>query len=91
MPIAHAQGNYYIDPEGLSSLTKNNQIVFRYCNQAGLPTDEANPNGSLDSIAGICNKEGTILGMMPHPERASDAAIGVVDGLRLFGFLANNR
>ena len=75
IPIAHGEGNYYCDPETLEELKKNNQIVFRYKN---------NPNGSLDDIAGIINKQGNVLGMMPHPERAVSAIIGSEDGKRLF-------
>ncbi len=84
MPIAHGEGNYYIDEAGLASLKENNQIVFRYSNVSGSFSDETNPNGSVESIAGICNKEGNILGMMPHPERVSDPILGAVDGLKLF-------
>lgn len=75
IPIAHGEGNYYCDPETLEELKKNNQIVFRYKN---------NPNGSLDDIAGIINKQGNVLGMMPHPERAVSTIIGSEDGKRLF-------
>jgi len=74
-PIAHGEGNYYIDDEGLRELIKNNQIVFRYQN---------NPNGSVEDIAGIVNKKGNVLGMMPHPERAQDKLLGGEDGLMLF-------
>ncbi len=75
IPIAHGEGNYYCDPETLEQLKKNNQIVFRYKN---------NPNGSLEDIAGIINKQGNVLGMMPHPERAVSAILGSEDGKRLF-------
>ncbi|CDF59484.1 phosphoribosylformylglycinamidine synthase subunit PurQ [Thermobrachium celere] len=74
-PIAHGEGNYYIDDDGLKELIKNNQIVFRYQN---------NPNGSVYDIAGIVNKKGNVLGMMPHPERAQDKLLGCEDGLKLF-------
>jgi phosphoribosylformylglycinamidine synthase len=84
VPIAHGEGNYYIDEAGLASLKENNQIVFCYTNASGLCSEETNPNGSVLSIAGICNKEGNILGMMPHPERVSDPILGAVDGLKLF-------
>ena len=73
IPIAHGDGNYYIDRNGLEQLHKNDQIVFRY--------HGINPNGSIDDIAGICNKEGNVLGMMPHPERAGEELIGSADGL----------
>jgi phosphoribosylformylglycinamidine synthase len=86
MPIAHAEGNYYIESEQLDTLKNNGQIVFRYCNENGFSDREegANPNGSLDNIAGICNKEGTVLGMMPHPERAADPLLNAIDGILLF-------
>ena len=81
LPIAHAEGNYFCDPVTLASLKANSQIVFRYCAPDGSVGPAANPNGSLDSIAGICNRERNILGMMPHPERAVEAALGSTDGL----------
>jgi phosphoribosylformylglycinamidine synthase len=84
VPIAHAEGNYFIDPGGLDSLVKNRQVVFRYCGREGNITDEANPNGSLSNIAGIINKEGNVLGMMPHPERCAEASLGNEDGRRVF-------
>jgi len=84
IPIAHSEGRYYIDEAGLETLKKQNQIVFRYCNPAGKLTEESNVNGSLDSIAGICNPAGNVLGLMPHPERCSEAILGGIDGLPLF-------
>ncbi len=84
IPIAHGDGNYFATPELLRELNDNGQIVFRYCTQDGQITDSANPNGSLDNIAGIINKEGNILGMMPHPERASEEILGNTDGLYIF-------
>ena len=84
IPIAHAEGNYYIDDVGLSSLKDNRQIVFRYCNAEGICVDGINPNGSVFNIAGLCNKEGNVLGMMPHLERASDPMLNAVDGIRMF-------
>jgi phosphoribosylformylglycinamidine synthase len=84
MPIAHAEGNYYVDDDTLKGLVHNNQIVFRYCDSQGNVADEANPNGSLDNIAGICNREGNVLGMMPHPERASERMLGSEDGRKIF-------
>ncbi|MBI3019043.1 MAG: phosphoribosylformylglycinamidine synthase subunit PurQ [Deltaproteobacteria bacterium] len=75
MPIAHMEGNYFIDEEGLKKLKDNNQIVFRYVQ---------NPNGSLEDIAGITNDKGNVLGLMPHPERASESILGSQDGRRLF-------
>ncbi len=76
IPIAHAQGNYYCDEQTLAELKKNNQIVFKYVDE--------NPNGSVEGIAGICNKRGNVLGMMPHPERAIVDWMGTSDGVKLF-------
>ena len=84
MPIAHAEGNYYAEADVLKELGQNNQIVFRYCDRGGAVTGEANPNGSLDNIAAICNREGNVLGMMPHPERASERVLGSEDGRKIF-------
>jgi phosphoribosylformylglycinamidine synthase len=84
MPIAHGEGNYFIDPEGLSTLKRDNRIVFRYSDPAGAITGESNPNGSLENIAGITNADGNVLGMMPHPERCSEQVLGGTDGRRLF-------
>jgi phosphoribosylformylglycinamidine synthase len=84
LPIAHADGNYYADPETLNSLEKNGQIVFRYSDKDGRITEDSNPNGSMAGIAGICNDQGNVLGMMPHPERAVDALLGGQDGRILF-------
>lgn len=80
IPIAHADGNYYTDPVTLAGLRANAQVVFRYCTPDGQVTPEANPNGSLDNIAGISNAGGNVLGMMPHPERASEGVLGNEDG-----------
>lgn len=84
LPIAHGEGCYYADERTLADLEEHRQVIFRYCDPAGNPTDESNPNGSLGNIAGICNRDGNVLGMMPHPERASDPALGCTDGIRLF-------
>jgi phosphoribosylformylglycinamidine synthase subunit PurQ / glutaminase len=84
LPIAHAEGNYYADPETLRALQENRQVVFRYCTSEGRISDEANPNGSLDSIAGICNRSRNVLGMMPHPERSAEGLDGHTDGRLLF-------
>jgi phosphoribosylformylglycinamidine synthase I len=84
VPIAHGEGNYFLDPEGLEQLRTNNQIVFRYADATGNVSSEANPNGSVDNIAGIINAAGNVLGMMPHPERCSEAVLGSTDGLLLF-------
>ncbi len=71
IPIAHNQGRYYLDKDELAELEKKEQVVLRYVNENNEPTDNGNPNGSLDNIAGICNPEGNVMGLMPHPERAS--------------------
>ncbi|NJM20754.1 MAG: phosphoribosylformylglycinamidine synthase subunit PurQ [Richelia sp. RM2_1_2] len=78
LPVAHGEGRFYADESTLAQLEDNNQVVFRY---------RENPNGSLRDIAGICNRDGNVLGMMPHPERAADAMLGSTDGLKLFGGL----
>ena len=90
LPIAHAEGNYYTDPVTLSSLQANAQIVFRYCTADGRATSGANPNGSLDNIAGIRNSDGTVLGLMPHPERCMESVLGNEDGLNLFRSILNS-
>lgn len=84
VPIAHGDGNYYISDEGLDELKRNNQIVLRYCDFQGKITDKANPNGSKYNIAGICNRERNVLGMMPHPERCSEEILGSQDGISIF-------
>ncbi len=84
LPIAHGEGSYYADADTLKSLEDNHQVLFRYCNAEGKSDQSSNPNGSLNQIAGICNRQGNVLGMMPHPERASDSSLGSTDGLRLF-------
>jgi phosphoribosylformylglycinamidine synthase I len=84
IPIAHGDGNYFTDPETLKRLEDRNQIVFRYSDATGAITDEANPNGSLFSIAGIINERGNVMGMMPHPERASDPTLHHTDGRKVF-------
>jgi phosphoribosylformylglycinamidine synthase len=87
LPIAHGEGNYYADEDTLKELEDNNQILFRYSSQNGEINGESNPNGSCHNIAGITNKKGNVLGMMPHPERASDDGLGFVDGKALFAGL----
>ncbi|MEO0985550.1 MAG: phosphoribosylformylglycinamidine synthase subunit PurQ [Cyanobacteria bacterium J06639_14] len=84
LPIAHGEGCYYADADTLKALEDNQQIVFRYSNPVGEVSQGDNPNGSLNNIAGICNAAGNVLGMMPHPERASDPVLGATDGLALF-------
>ncbi|MFQ3617635.1 MAG: phosphoribosylformylglycinamidine synthase subunit PurQ [Cyanobacteriota bacterium] len=89
LPIAHGEGCYYADADTLAELEDHQQVLFRYCAADGSLTEASNPNGSLGNIAGICNRRGNVLGMMPHPERAADPALGNTDGLRLFeGVLA---
>ncbi|MEM6868779.1 MAG: phosphoribosylformylglycinamidine synthase subunit PurQ [Cyanobacteria bacterium P01_C01_bin.121] len=84
LPIAHGEGCYFAEADTIKSLEDNNQVLFRYCDASGKPSEAANPNGSLNNIAGICNRQGNVLGMMPHPERAADKALGSTDGLALF-------
>ena len=84
MPISHGEGKFYADWETLRALKDKNQIVFRYCTEDGRIAKEANPNGSLDHVAGLVNEDGTVLGMMPHPERAAENAMGGTDGLLIF-------
>jgi phosphoribosylformylglycinamidine synthase subunit PurQ / glutaminase len=81
MPIAHADGNYFCDAATLAELERNQQIVFRYTTPDGREDPSANPNGALANIAGICNRERNVAGLMPHPERAAEAALGSADGL----------
>ena len=84
LPIAHGEGNYYAPPDILRELQADNRVVFRYVDAAGQATDAANPNGSLDNIAGICSAGRNVVGLMPHPERACESALGSADGLVLF-------
>jgi phosphoribosylformylglycinamidine synthase I len=89
MPIAHGEGAYYADDETLRELEAEGQVVFRYVDQQGEPTPEANPNGSRNNIAGICNPAGNVLGIMPHPDRSWDRRLGSEDGLQLFRSLVD--
>ena len=84
IPIAHGEGNYFNDAESLKKMNANGQILFRYCDEKGNITPEANPNGSIENIAGVCNAGKNVFGMMPHPERASDLELGNTDGKFLF-------
>ena len=84
IPIAHGEGNYFTDQDTLKRLEDRQQVVFRYSDREGHVTDEANPNGSLNNIAGIVNESGNVLGMMPHPERASDPVLQHADGRKIF-------
>jgi phosphoribosylformylglycinamidine synthase len=89
LPIAHADGNYYTDPVTLSALQANAQIVFRYCDKNGNSIISANPNGSIDHIAGIRNAQGNVFGLMPHPERCAEGLLGNQDGCYIFASLLN--
>ena len=84
MPIAHNEGNYTADAATLKQLRADSQVLFRYCDADGRVTPEANPNGSIDAIAGLCNAAGNVLGLMPHPERASEPELGSMDGRLVF-------
>lgn len=84
IPIAHGEGKYFIDSDSLKKMNANGQILFRYCDEKGNVTDEANPNGAIENIAGVCNAAKNVFGMMPHPERASDAELFNTDGKFLF-------
>jgi phosphoribosylformylglycinamidine synthase len=84
MPISHGEGKYFADRETLARLKENGQVVFRYCTEDGRVTKEANPNGSFENIAGVINEAGTVLGLMPHPERAAESALGGTDGVLIF-------
>jgi phosphoribosylformylglycinamidine synthase len=87
VPIAHGEGCYFADEVTLAKLKTNNQILWRYVNAKGDVTEAANPNGSLDNIAGICNESRNVVGLMPHPERASEALLGSADGRLIFDSL----
>ncbi len=89
VPIAHAEGNYVCDEETLDLLEESGQIIFRYCDEAGELSERANPNGALSNIAGICNLDRNVLGMMPHPERACEDLLGSSDGQGIFRSLAH--
>jgi phosphoribosylformylglycinamidine synthase len=84
LPIAHGEGCYFAEPATLRELTDNGQIILRYVDKKGEVSPEANPNGSIENIAGICNREGNVFGLMPHPDRASDIRLGSADGLKIF-------
>jgi phosphoribosylformylglycinamidine synthase len=88
MPIAHAEGNFVCDDATLAELQREDRIIFRYCDDSGAATDAANPNGARDNIAGICSRERNVLGLMPHPERACEDALGSSDGRDVFRSLA---
>jgi phosphoribosylformylglycinamidine (FGAM) synthase-like amidotransferase family enzyme len=84
IPLAHGEGNYFADADVLKALNDNDQVLFRYCDEAGNITDESNPNGSIENIAGVTNINRNVFGFMPHPERASESLVGNEDGLAIF-------
>jgi phosphoribosylformylglycinamidine synthase len=84
IPIAHGEGNYFARPDVIKSIEDQDQVLFRYCDEFGNVTSESNPNGSMYNIAGVCNAERNVFGMMPHPERAADAILGNQDGVAIF-------
>jgi len=88
IPIAHAEGNYYLDDDGIADLYKNGQVLLTYCDESG---HVLNPNGSVDAIAGICNKEKNVFGLMPHPERAIESVLGSDEGVKMLeGFTSDS-
>ena len=90
IPIAHGEGNYFCDEKTLNSLIENDQVVFRYCDEKGSVTDDPNPNGALYNIAGIMNKKGNVMGLMPHPERAMKKELGSTDGNFIFDSIVSH-
>ncbi len=90
IPVAHGDGRYFAEENILDELEKNNRVIFRYCDESGNINPLANPNGAIRNIAGICNRGKNVFGMMPHPERASSAALGNTDGLQVFNILGLN-
>jgi phosphoribosylformylglycinamidine synthase subunit PurQ / glutaminase len=84
LPIAHGEGNYYAEPDVVDDLEASGRVVFRYCDERGQITSDANPNGALHNIAGICNESRNVVGLMPHPERACESVLGSADGKLLF-------
>lgn len=89
IPVRHNEGNYYISREGLEQLEKNNQIILRYCSENGEVAEEFNPNGSVENIAGICNREKNVFGLMPHPEACCESILGSIDGQGIFRSMIN--
>jgi phosphoribosylformylglycinamidine synthase len=84
LPVAHGEGCFFADPKTLQELNKNRQILLRYTDAEGQTVPAANPNGSIENIAGICNRERNVFGLMPHPDRACDVRLGSTDGLKIF-------
>lgn len=87
IPVAHGEGRYYANEKTLEELEMHRQIIYRYCDESGKVTPAANPNGAIHNIAGICNRERNVFGMMPHPERACSSALGNLDGVKVFDHL----
>ncbi len=90
IPIAHAEGRYYADGTTITEMRKHGQILFRYCDEFGRLSVKYNPNGSVENIAGVCNREKNVYGMMPHPERAADEELGNTDGLKIFASIIHS-
>jgi phosphoribosylformylglycinamidine synthase len=84
MPIAHGEGNYFAEPDVLAELERERRVIFRYVTPSGEVSDAANPNGSVQNIAGICSQRRNVVGLMPHPERACESVLGSADGLAVF-------
>lgn len=89
IPVAHGEGRFHADEKTLAEIENNDQVIFRYCDEKGYVTEESNPNGALNNIAGICNTKRNVFGMMPHPERAADNLLGNTDGLGIFKSMLN--
>jgi len=89
IPIAHGEGKYYADADTLKKMNANGQILFRYCDETGSVTADANPNGATENIAGVCNEGKNVFGMMPHPERATDKELSNMDGRWIFDSILN--
>ena len=87
IPVAHGEGRYFADDTTLAQLESEHQIIYRYCDEQGSVTAESNPNGAINNIAGICNSNRNVFGMMPHPERASSKSLGNEDGIQVFKYL----
>lgn len=90
IPIAHAEGRYFAPTDLLQEIEENQQVIYRYCDENGIVNADSNPNGAVNNIAGVCNKNRNVFGMMPHPERAADTNLGNVDGLRIFESMMNS-
>jgi len=89
LPIAHHDGNYFVDDQTLKSMEEKGQIILRYCDKDGNVNEESNPNGSISNIAGVCNEKFNVFGLMPHPERACEPILGTSDGLKIFLSIIN--